>query len=440
MFRPIPVERLNSYPRLHITCFCMCRSGDIAEIPDYIVDEANRLSEESPVINGCQKMYLLENVAHFQKLQAGFFIAMGNTCFRYLIIFIIKNIGFSTQTEEMQKVKAGVFIISFFNSAFLVLLMNAEVWLLKGKYNDFSSDWYQSTGSIIISSMAFTAVYPVIEYAGFGFLRYVHKARDQGRWCPRSIPTRTKCKSISEYYELYSGERYEIHWKYATIQNLVLVCFLFGAGIPLLFPIGLVGLILLYVTERYKLAVYYRLPPNFAERLNLQCIQVIEYAPMLYSLFGFWMYSNEQLFNSQTYPLEKSDTLMPTGHTILGSLTTLTPGFPFLILFVISVYFKFRREKMIDRIIHGKLNQDMITISPNNESFFSAVPQNEKEWLRDEEDFIRKNYGMSILPESKIEQMMKTPAGSKLIFRQPFYDILSNINYRIQFQFTSVQE
>ena len=71
-----------------------------------------------------------------------------------------------------------------------------------------------------------------------------------------------------------------------------MVCFMFGPGIPILFPIGLLALTMMYVVERYKLAVYYRLPPNFSVELNKQCINVLTWAPILYSSIGFWMYSN----------------------------------------------------------------------------------------------------------------------------------------------------
>ena len=129
--------------------------------------------------------------------------------FRYLLIFIIKSIGFHTQTLEMLIVKKGVFIISFFNSAFLILLMNAEIGFFSGKYNDFSKEWYADNGGIIVSSMLFTAVYPAIEWAIFGFLQYLKRVMDQGwKLWPDNIPSETKTRSVSYYFETYAGAIY----------------------------------------------------------------------------------------------------------------------------------------------------------------------------------------------------------------------------------------
>jgi len=69
---------------------------------------------------------------------------------------------------------------------------------------------------------------------------------------------------MSAYYELYAGPIYQIHYKYSSINNIVFISFMFGPGIPILFPIALVALSILYLMERYTLAKYYRLPPNFS--------------------------------------------------------------------------------------------------------------------------------------------------------------------------------
>ena len=41
------------------------------------------------------------------------------------------------------------------------------------------------------------------------------------------------------------------------------VTFLFGSGLPILFPIGLLSLIGLYLTERLMMAYSYKRPPMY---------------------------------------------------------------------------------------------------------------------------------------------------------------------------------
>ena len=38
----------------------------------------------------------------------------------------------------------------------------------QGKYSDINEEWFADIGSIVVSSMTFTAVYPIIELLLFG--------------------------------------------------------------------------------------------------------------------------------------------------------------------------------------------------------------------------------------------------------------------------------
>ena len=44
---------------------------------------------------------------------------------------------------------------------------------------------------------------------------------------------------------------------------VVFVTFTFGAGLPILFPLGFVSLLLFYTVERLMIAYSYRKPPRF---------------------------------------------------------------------------------------------------------------------------------------------------------------------------------
>jgi hypothetical protein len=105
--------------------------------------------------------------------------------------------------------------------------------------------------------LTFTAIYPAIELTVFGLVQYIKRVMDQKTLCAKRIPYRTKKQNISSYYDLYAGAIYQIHYKYSSIQNICFVVFLYGAGMPILFPIGLLGLVVLYVVERWEMAVYY---------------------------------------------------------------------------------------------------------------------------------------------------------------------------------------
>lgn len=67
---------------------------------------------------------------------------------------------------------------------------------------------------------------------------------------------------------------------------------LYGSGIPILFPIGLVALSVIYLTDRFSLAYFYRMPPSYGDELNTSCIKGILFYPIFYAGIGFWMYTN----------------------------------------------------------------------------------------------------------------------------------------------------
>ena len=82
-----------------------------------------------------------------------------------------------------------VFIVQFFNTAILLLLVNANLsetrlWglnkIFTGPYTDFSQDWYNDVGVIIVSTMVIGAIFPLIEFGGFWTLRAAMRLLDRG--------------------------------------------------------------------------------------------------------------------------------------------------------------------------------------------------------------------------------------------------------------------
>lgn len=59
-----------------------------------------------------------------------------------------------------------------------------------------------------------------------------------------------------------------MHFKYAALLNIVFVTMMYGFGIPILFPIGALAIIILYLVEKTMLYYAYRLPPMYDERLS----------------------------------------------------------------------------------------------------------------------------------------------------------------------------
>ena len=118
------------------------------------------------------------------------------------------------------------------------------------------------------------------------------------------------------------------------------MCFLFGPGIPILFPIGLVCLCINYFVDRHSIARLNRRPSNLREEILQVNLNDLLYSPIFYTGFGFWMYGNRQIFENYVKPIDSLYNPVRYDHKILNSLTYIHVGTPFLILFIISVLMK----------------------------------------------------------------------------------------------------
>ena len=84
-----------------------------------------------------------------------------------------------------------------------------------------------------------------------------------------------------------------------------------------MFPIGLMGIILLYICERWQLAYLYRRPVEISDDLNKSCIKDILRAPFYYFAFGFWFFSNRQIFENIVEPKEYLNDAQKMNHEII---------------------------------------------------------------------------------------------------------------------------
>ena len=138
--------------------------------------------------------------------------------------------------------------------------------------------------------MVFNIYWPVLEFIAFYCLRVFFRLIDRGLLSCNSW--RTRSKTIQKYVDIYSGPEYMIHYKYSAILNITFITFMYGAGMPILFPIAFASFITLYLMERLLVAYSYRQPPMLDETLNRLVIKIMIYAPLLYCTVGYWIFNN----------------------------------------------------------------------------------------------------------------------------------------------------
>ena len=286
-----------------------------------------------------------------------------------MVIFLVKYIGFQTETAKTSRIMIFVFILQFFNTGPLVMLINANLFwsrlplisrLNAGIHPDFTVEWYTDVGRAIINTMIFNIEWPIIEFFAFFFMRLAWRLLDRSI-CHSSW--RTKAKTIQKYVDLYSGPEYFIHYKYSFIMNIVYITFMFGAGMPILFPIALASFIVLYIMESLLLAYSYRQPPMFDESLSKLCIKMLLAAPLLYFTVGFWMFNNIQIFYNEVYLTMSSNDLVNTGHTLMSAFSRMNHSTPLLFILGFFILVRMSRQR------HAQLLKKLIYLDLNNFKF-----------------------------------------------------------------------
>lgn len=108
-----------------------------------------------------------------------------------------------------------------------------------------------------------------------------------------------------------------MHFKYASIMNICFVTLMYGFGIPLLYPIAVYAMVVLYLSEKALLYYSYRQPPAYDERLSNMVARTLMIAPVFGLFFGYWMLSSKQIIsNDYLSPREFGDDVEITQHTM----------------------------------------------------------------------------------------------------------------------------
>ena len=195
------------------------------------------------------------------------------------------------------------------------------------------------------------------------------------------------------------------------------VTFLFGPGIPILFPIALFGLIVLYVTNRLQLAYWHRRPPVYDYKMNKTTILMLNFGPLLYLMNGAWVYSNQQAFYNKSEPTEEKDLFMHPQHYFHGFWTQLTPGTVFFLYMVILAFIWLTRQFInickIKRCYNKSKKIQKVHLKQKLANFFSSLPHRARESLIKEELLDRERLNTSKLSKENLASLVLEPEAAE---------------------------
>ena len=161
-------------------CFCEARflAGDL---PNHKYKIAGYNETEI-----CLTYWEGKSNSYFIKEGVSFAIIGINFVLRTVVMILMKWVRFPTISDEMDAITMGIFAAQFFNTAVLLLLVNANlpaaginIKFFDGPYPDFDFSWYPNIGMVIVQTMVINIFTPLIEFVPYYFLRNFKRFLDK---------------------------------------------------------------------------------------------------------------------------------------------------------------------------------------------------------------------------------------------------------------------
>ena len=156
---------------------------------------------------------------------------------------------YKTTTERSISVSINTFYVHF-NTALLLLLVNGKIRIFANAHlneeNDLASTdydelWYSSVGLAITNIMAYNIFIPHLAPFAKSLLN------PSRRWYHGDGLTQMQLN------EFYLTDKFEMEQKCAQLMQTLAVTLTFSAGMPALYPIAFVTLLVMYWLDKYFL-------------------------------------------------------------------------------------------------------------------------------------------------------------------------------------------
>lgn len=166
----------------------------------------------------------------------------------------MSSLSFTSHTNEAMANFFLLFGVTSYNSIFLILFLGAKLdfipilgqYFRDGKNRDFTYIWYKEIGAIFISRMIILLIQsfiPTVKTRIMNCLNWIYFKQN----CIGS----TYRKGVWQYIEAQLGPYFKVETNMFNLANVLLMTFMFGAGIPILFPLALLYVIFNEGNMRY---------------------------------------------------------------------------------------------------------------------------------------------------------------------------------------------
>lgn len=154
--------------------------------------------------------------------------------------------------------------------------------------------------------------------------------------------------------------------------------------------------------------------------------------------FGYWMFSNKQMFSNEVSTVSEANSPMRSEHSIWDSIE-INQAFPFLLVIAAFIIYMIIYYTFSFIMYFRKAEEKFQNLPP----FLDSLKDSDRQWLITEEEYIRENDNYKILNDEFYRLLVAfnlirvpTALNNRTFIQQvASYDILANPYYEEMFQY-----
>ena len=215
--------------------------------------------------------------------------------FMKVIMRVLVNFELWHSVTDVEKsVMIKTYVAQLFNTALLTLVIGADLpevnqylkgtplegGMFAGAYRDFDAKWYSEVGLALTITLVSQSLAPRVIYVLLGV---------------KSIQRRflkSRALTQKDMDDIFLGLEFDISKEYAEVLMLVTMVLMYGSGMPVLYLVGCVALLLKMWQDKYVLLRRCKKPVRMSSKLAESTVSVLLLSAILHLCFGIWMHSH----------------------------------------------------------------------------------------------------------------------------------------------------
>jgi hypothetical protein len=192
--------------------------------------------------------------------------------------------------DEMQLSLAWKsFVAQFFNTAILVVLVNAYIPGISSAsdrtrlYEDFTSTWYANVGAGLVLTMGIQLVTPHIAVIIAGLTISGKRSK-------------SLAPSQNDLNNMYMGPVFQVPLRYSQVYTYAFVVLVYSSGMPLLLWMGTFAFAIFYWVDLFGFVTVFRTPPRTAGLIGQAMVNTLPIGVFMHAGVAIWVFGNSYLF------------------------------------------------------------------------------------------------------------------------------------------------